>query len=1038
MKTVMHRQMIATALMAATMLGAGIALAEPLGSGLAAYLTFDDAVVSNRIPNSTITGVTLSSSGIESGVRSGEFGHSGFGGYLDINQGWAKLDGSQNLTFENDKEFAICIWMRKDVTPTGDPVFVGNGSWSHSSWPGALLFAQDSYVGLNYSISTTREKFTTSTVTLGEWRFYAITYTSDGKFHFYMSNSSGDLVTIAEKDSPNFKLLYDAVGDRWPFYLGQDGSGAYGSKFEGKLDEFALWTRGLSHTEINAIYQNGRKGHSLDDLLKPEMTVVDAGNGNIDLSFSGARSESYDLYVASGAADGGADRFAWDYFDYVTNVAPTDSSCTFALPEAFKNEGRYYRFFLTKDAAYQEVEYIQNTGSYPSTAAYISTGIRPDRDTTVVTEVEVVGTEGWDNVFGCCDIANAHYFQLGFFKDELRWYEESTKAQPGIGRTVGFGSDIEFGVRYCHDYAVTGVTYWNSSDEGAAGFLSMITDRTRFTDSANALAIFACEKIDGSLYDRCFLGKMYSFVISTNGTVACDYVPAKNTSDVVGLYDVVAKTFHPSVSANPFVGGTEVPGRLTVQSATAKAMTASDPVSAYWIGGTNGAIDDPASWHCENSYGETIEAIPSSLTDITISNVEQVFDVPANSGFICKSIAVAASLTFAGDCDWRGVDFSKITLTGTVDLAGHKLYLSVSEAIGNAVTITDLTGGGELHVAVPAGKTVENTGMALAGAVTLVKDGDGTLTANCPSQSNTGGVYVNAGTLKTTAYINTGILGASGSPVVVGTCGTLRVENGYTGLENHALELAGGILHMYNSRALPGRSIVGSLTVTADSTMRIESSRGVGGDSTCDTELAESTVWDLGGHELTIRFETTDSDFWIGQDKTVKPVFRNGTIFLPSQVGYWQDLGSDAHDNVCYRYEMFNVRQRADSSTSNFINNVSSSANFANEGTMSIYGTYTPISDVGSKFRMMNGSTIDLSGRNGAWPMLGGSRPMTFESGATVCLDFGSRKLTQNEKVVSWSAIPSGVTFASKKKGMSLLVAADGIYVSYGTVIKIR
>jgi len=53
--------------------------AEPIGSGLAAYLTFDDAVVSNRVPNSTITGITLSGSGIESGVRSGEFGHSGFG-----------------------------------------------------------------------------------------------------------------------------------------------------------------------------------------------------------------------------------------------------------------------------------------------------------------------------------------------------------------------------------------------------------------------------------------------------------------------------------------------------------------------------------------------------------------------------------------------------------------------------------------------------------------------------------------------------------------------------------------------------------------------------------------------------------------------------------------------------------------------------------------------------------------------------------------------------------------------------------------------
>ena len=135
---------------------------------------------------------------------------------------------------------------------------------------------------------------------------------------------------------------------------------------------------------------------------------------------------------------------------------------------------------------------------------------------------------------------------------------------------------------------------------------------------------------------------------------------------------------------------------------------------------------------------------------------------------------------------------------------------------------------------------------------------------------------------------------------------------------------------------------------------------------------------------------------------------------------------------------MFNVRQRADSSTSNFINNVSSSANFANEGTMSIYGTYTPISDVGSKFRMMNGSTIDLSGRNGAWPMLGGSRPMTFEAGATVNLSFGSRKLTNGEKVVSWSAIPAGVTFVDPTGKWGLMVESDGIYVQRGLTIIIK
>ena len=56
---------------AATISAASItaASAEPLGSGLAAYLTFDEAVISNRVPNSTITNITLSDSGITSFLR---------------------------------------------------------------------------------------------------------------------------------------------------------------------------------------------------------------------------------------------------------------------------------------------------------------------------------------------------------------------------------------------------------------------------------------------------------------------------------------------------------------------------------------------------------------------------------------------------------------------------------------------------------------------------------------------------------------------------------------------------------------------------------------------------------------------------------------------------------------------------------------------------------------------------------------------------------------------------------------------------------
>ena len=1051
----MNIKNLATAF-AVTVLAATTANAEPIGSGLAAYLTFDDAIVSNRIQNSTITGVTLSDSGITSGVKSGEFGHSGFGGYLDINQGWARLDGSQNLTFENGNDFTICIWMRMESAQSGDPVFVGNGNWGTTSRPGVLLATASGSSGwvasLNYSVSgTSRVRVNSSDggvlISMGKWAFYAISHTADNKFHYYMSTSLGTLATISELDAPNFKMLFDDVAARMPFHLGQDGTGTYSRKFVGKLDEFALWTRGLSFSDINAIYQNGRKGHLLDDLLKPEMEVTDAGNGNVDISFAGARSEDYGLYVASGAVDGGMDRFAWDYFDYVTNVAPTDSSCTFTLPEAFRNEGRYYRFFLTKAADCQEIEFLQNTETYAS--AWFHTGVNPNKDTTVVGEVEVVSGSTWDEIFGCCDSANKYFYHLGFYWGGKKWYTETKKLTGG--GTLQFGEGTT-GVRYAFDYGVTGVSCWNSSMDAASTYQETLSDRNVFPDMTNSIVVFRCEGPNGGTYDRSFQGKIYSLAISTNGMVACDYIPVKNALGVAGFYDAATETFIPSETGVDFMGGPASVGRLTVQSTTAKAMTASDPVTAYWIGGASGAIDDPDSWHCVNSYGEIIEVVPSMLTDIVISNAVQMFNVPADSAFACKSIAfcqpdvpIGISVDLDNDYDLRGVDLTKIITDGAVNLNGHVLRVTVSEDIDNTVSFTDLTGGGELHVEVPVGKTVDNANLSLSGALALVKDGDGTLIANRQSQAFTGGVSIEGGTLKTTAFINTRVLGPSGSKITVGNCGTLRIENGYTGLEDYNLELAGGTLYMCCSQALSGRSIIGSMALSANSTLHLESVPGVGGDSSCDIELAEGAVWDLGGYELTVLFATTHTDLWIGKDKTVKPIFRNGTIILPSQVGYWQDWGSDAHDHVCYRYGMKNTRQRADSSTYDFVNNISRDANFTQDGTMSVYGTYTPSdTNLCMKIRMMNGSTINLAGRNNAMPTAldgpnnGSLRAMTFETGATINLDFGSRRLMQDEKVVSWSSIPNGIKFVNPQRKWSLIVTSDGIYVSQGLKIFIR
>jgi hypothetical protein len=1025
---------------AAAAIGAA-ANAGSLYNGLAAYYTFDEAQPANHIPNATITGLTLSGSGEQSGTLNGDYGHSGFGGYLDLAGGWARIEGSEDLAFENGNDFTVAVWMRAESSQTGDPVFFGNGNWNAGKQPGVILSmyynaVHTDGIACNYAnpgIETGRIRVNSYPAPLATWVFCAVSHTADGKFRFWRSSEKGALTLVAENDAADLALVYANPEERRPFYLGQDGTGAYPLPFTGKLDEFAFWTRGLDPADINAIYQNGRKGRPLQSLLMPGMAMGDETAGNVTLTFEGEHSGNWGLYIGYGAADGGADKFAWDNFEQVATIASTDTSYTYALPAEFAADGLYYRFFFAKDMTYQEVEYVQNT--HPtSEASYFDSGIVPARYTTVFTDVEIDGGETYGNIFGCCDGANYYYYHLGFFWNEKLWYTEISKSSATPSLTTKFGS-ADVGDRTSFEFSPPGVYWWNSVTEGAADWRATAANPAALAYSDVPMYVFRCRKIDGSFYDKSFVGKMYALCVSENGSLSRDYVPVKNGT-TAGFYDLVERRFVASASAYPFAAGPATSGRLCVQTATAKAKPAGAPVSAYWVGGATSRLDSPASWHCVDETGREVVAIPQSFTDITVPYSSGMFSVPEDSGFECRSVSLASGVSLEYDCDWRGMDFSKVTAAGPLDLAGYSFAILANENPGDALAYTDTEGGGELHIEVPDGKTVINTKIALSGAATLVKDGAGTLVANKQNQSNTGGVRVDGGVLVTTAYVNAGVLGATGARVEIGPYGTLRVENGYAGLENHDLVLAGGTLHMKNSELLPGRSVIGSLSQTADSRIRLESTQS--NDGYCDTEAANGTVWNLGGFELTVEFLTDKSDFMLGRGKSVKPVFRNGTIVLQNDVGYWHDEGIDASDGVTYVYGMKYVRQQNTASVWNLVNNIPEDANVGNGGPLCIYGTYTPNSEVAMRLKMMNGSTIDLEECTNAWPVaLGGegelARVLDYEENATVRIWLGERHLgSENRKIVSWDSRPVGIHFTDKAKKWTLSAKADGLYAQKG------
>ena len=242
---------------------------RPLAEGLAAYFTFDGKKPSNGAaagPSAVLRGRTKSGAAggiLEKCLIVANGAKGAPGGVL--------LKGSEALKFENGADFAMTMWVRMDAPQKADALIFGNKDWSSGNNPGIALCASKctEYVknrGVVFNCVTPwgrkRIDIGTYDVEYGKWVFYAIVRGSDGVARLYQGAPDGTLYFISE-DVRDIKLETSL-----PFHIGQDGTGRYGATFNGAVDDFALWTRELSHGDVRRIYEAGRKGLPLGDLLK--------------------------------------------------------------------------------------------------------------------------------------------------------------------------------------------------------------------------------------------------------------------------------------------------------------------------------------------------------------------------------------------------------------------------------------------------------------------------------------------------------------------------------------------------------------------------------------------------------------------------------------------------------------------------------------------------------------------------------------------------------------------------------------------------
>lgn len=185
-------------------------------------------------------------------------------------------------------------------------------------------------------------------------------------------------------------------------------------------------------------------------------------------------------------------------------------------------------------SGYTELEYIQSSGTQ-----YIDTGFKPNQDTRVVTKFDMIQTDtAWRKLWG----SGSGSYNLDF----ALWNSGTTKLQSYYGTKTNNAVPIT-GMSLNVD---ANKNIWKYSGE------TITFDKNNFT-CAYSMYIFNVNKDDDPQYLPGMM-KLYLFKIYDNDVLVRDFIPCKNPSGVIGLYDSVNSVFYANAGTGSFTAGPEV------------------------------------------------------------------------------------------------------------------------------------------------------------------------------------------------------------------------------------------------------------------------------------------------------------------------------------------------------------------------------------------------------------------------------------------------------------------------------------------------
>ena len=180
---------------------------------------------------------------------------------------------------------------------------------------------------------------------------------------------------------------------------------------------------------------------------------------------------------------------------------------------------------------YTELEYLQSTGTQ-----YIDSGVKGDSDVRVTADFEITAFDsGTTFVFGAQG-TNSIRYTLGM--------TSAGAFRSDFGTAMTSGSAASLNTRYAADKNGNVCTVGGQTLTSAAATFTGTTNIYLFGRSYSSIS---CSKI-----------KMYRCKMYKAGALVRDFIPARNSSGTLGLYDTVNGTFYTNAGTGTFVAGAEI------------------------------------------------------------------------------------------------------------------------------------------------------------------------------------------------------------------------------------------------------------------------------------------------------------------------------------------------------------------------------------------------------------------------------------------------------------------------------------------------